>query len=82
MKRHSPDFLTEVSIQQPGHPLFGPITSCLLQGRPLVGKELLLGGIHIGTRFSHHVLVLSFEEAELWRQKQVSEGTQLGEGGG
>ena len=47
-----------------------------------MGKELLLEGIHIGTRFSHHVLVLSFEEAELWRQKQVSEGTQLGEGGG
>ena len=82
MKHHSPDFLTEVSIQQPGHPLFGPITSCLLQVRPLVVKELLLGGIHIGTRFSHHVLVLSFEEAELWRQKQVSEGTRLGEGGG
>ena len=47
-----------------------------------MGKELLLEGIHIGTRFSHHVLVLSFEEAELWRQKQVSEGTRLGEGGG
>lgn len=46
-----------------------------------MGKELLLGGGRIGTSFSHHVLVLSFEEAELWRQKQVSEGTQAGGGG-
>lgn len=56
---HSPDFLTEVSTQQPGHPLFGCIMSHgLLQREPLVGKELLLGVAY--QCFSHHVLVLSF----------------------
>lgn len=39
-----------------------------------MGKELLLGlGLgSFGTSFTHHVLVLPFEEAKLWRQRQRS----------
>lgn len=40
-----------------------------------MGKELLLG-LGIGTSFTHHVLVLPFEEAKLWRQRQRSKGHQ------
>lgn len=81
MRHHCPGLPTDVSIQQPGDPLALRSDHILFAAgeatQQRVGKELLLlRGSSFRASFSYHVLVLSFEEAKLWRQRQGSKGTK------